>query len=319
MACEAFLFSRRGVTQCAAMRKAFIFVFPFLLVSSAVAQRNFDNVQVTVAKVQGNIYVLTGAGGNTTVQVGPDGVLVVDTMFAPMAPKILAAIKTISDKPIRYILNTHVHIDHAGANEALLKASPGAKILAHEKELKVMSAKPTGNKGDPHDRFNQPKGAWPTETYKDQKTFMFNGERIELYHQANAHSDGDSFIYFRGSNVISAGDIFAISRFASYDTDGGGSLQGMLSGLDRMVMMSNKDTKFVPGHGRIATKDELVAYRNMSVDIKNQVQALVNKGMTLEQVKAAKPTAKYEPPYGGPQGNTDNVLGDVYEDLTKRK
>jgi cyclase len=301
------------------MKRAPLLLLLFLLVSSAFAQRNFDNVQVTVAKVQGNIYVLSGAGGNTTVQVGPDGVLVVDTMFAPMAPKILAAIKTISDKPIRYILNTHVHIDHAGANEALLKASPGAKILAHENVLKVMSATPTGKRGDPHDRFIQPKGAWPTETYKDQKTFTFNGESIELYHQANAHSDGDTIIFFRGSNVISSGDIFAISRFASYDTDGGGSLAGMLGGLNRMVMMSKSDTKFVTGHGRIATRDELVRYRDMSVDIKNQVQALVNKGMTLEQVKAAKPTAKYEPPYGGPQGNTDNVLGDIYEDLTKKK
>jgi cyclase len=301
------------------MKNASILLLPFLLVSSAFAQRNFDNVEVTVAKVQGNIYMLTGAGGNTTVQVGPNGVLVVDTMFAPMAPKILAAIKTISDKPILYILNTHVHIDHAGANEGLLKASPGAKILAHENVLKVMSAAPTGKRGDPHDRFIQPKGAWPTETYKDQKTFMFNGETIELYHQANAHSDGDTIVYFRGSNVISGGDIFAISRFSSYDTDGGGALQGMLTGLNRMVMMSNKDTKLVPGHGRIATQAELIAYRDMSVDIRNQVQTLVNKGMTLEQVKAAKPTAKYEPPYGGPQGNTDNALGDIYGDLTKKR
>jgi cyclase len=319
MGCEAFLFPALVWQNAPTMRKASILVLPFLLVSSAFAQRNFDNVQVTVAKVQGNIYMLTGAGGNTTVQVGPDGVLVVDTMFAPMAPKILAAIKTISDKPIRYILNTHVHIDHAGANEALLKASPGAKILGHENVLKVMSATPTGKRGDPHDRFIQPKGAWPTETYRDQKTFTFNGETIELYHQANAHSDGDTIVYFRGSNVISGGDIFAISRFSSYDTDGGGTLQGMLSGLNRTVMMSNKDTKLVPGHGRIATQAELIAYRDMSVDIRNQVQTLVNKGMTLEQVKAAKPTAKYEPPYGGPQGNTDNVLGDIYGDLTKKR
>ena len=193
----------------------------------------------------------------------------------------------------------------------------GAKILAHENVLKVMSATPTGRRGDPHDRFIQPKGAWPTETYKDQKTFMFNGETIELYHQANAHSDGDTIVYFRGSNVISGGDIFAISRFSSYDTDGGGSLQGMLSGLNRMVMMSNKDTKLVPGHGRIATQAELIAYRDMSVDIRNQVQALVNKGMTLEQVKAAKPTAKYEPPYGGPQGNTETRSGISTEILQK--
>ena len=127
MVCEAFLFSSVVWHNAPVMNKAFVVLLPFLFVSSGFAQRNFDNVEVTVAKVQGNIYMLTGAGGDTTVQVGPDGVLVVDTMFAPMAPKILAAIKTISDKPIRYILNTHVHIDHAGANEALLKASPGSE------------------------------------------------------------------------------------------------------------------------------------------------------------------------------------------------
>jgi cyclase len=300
------------------MRKVFLLV-PFLFVASLFAQRNFDNVEVKAAKVQGNIYVLTGSGGNTTVQIGPDGVLVVDTMFSPLGPKILAAVRTLTDKPIRYILNTHVHVDHAGANEPLLKASPGAKILAHENVLKVMSATPTGRRGDPHDRFIQPKGAWPTETYKDQKSFTFNGETIELYHQPNAHSDGDTIVYFRGSNVISGGDIFAISRFSSYDTDGGGTLEGMLAGLNRMVTLSTRETKLVPGHGPVATRAELIAYRDMSVDIRNQVQALVNKGMTLEQVKAAKPTAKYEPPYGGANGNTDNALGDIYGDLTKKK
>jgi glyoxylase-like metal-dependent hydrolase (beta-lactamase superfamily II) len=299
--------------------KKLVWLALIVLAIPAYSQRNFDTVEVKVAPVQGNIYVLTGTGGNTTVQVGSDGVLVVDTMFAPLGPKILAAIRTITDKPVRYILNTHVHVDHAGANEPVLKASPGAKILAHENVLKVMSAKPTGKPNDPHDRFIQAQGAWPTETYKTTKSFSFNGETIDLYHQPNAHSDGDSIIHFRGSNVIVGGDIFAVSRFSSYDTDGGGSLAGMLAGLNRMVALATPQTKVVPGHGPVATREQLVAYRDMSVDIRNQVQALVNKGMTLEQVKAARPTAKYEPPYGGPNGNTDNVLGDIYSDLSKKK
>jgi glyoxylase-like metal-dependent hydrolase (beta-lactamase superfamily II) len=300
------------------MRKALL-LLPLLFAISASAQRNFDDVEVKATPVQGNVYVLIGSGGNTTVQIGPDGVLVVDTMFAPLAPKILAAIRTLSDKPLRYILNTHVHVDHAGANEPLLRLSPGATILAHENVQKVMSRTPSGTPGNPQDRFIQPKGAWPTETYQDQKSFKFNGETIELYHQPSAHSDGDTIVYFRGSNVISGGDIFAISRFSSYDTDGGGTLEGMLAGLNRMVTMSTPDTRLVPGHGPVATRAQLVAYRDMSVDIRNQVQALVGKGMTLEQVKAARPTAKYEPPYGGPNGNTDNVLGDIFLDLTKKK
>lgn len=287
----------------------------FLFVIPAHAQRNFDNVEVKVTPVQGNIYMLAGAGGDTTVQIGPDGVLVVDSMFAPLGPKILAAIRTLSDKPIRYILNTHVHVDHAGANEPLLKASPGAKILAHENVLKVMSAKPTGKPNDPHDRFIQAQGAWPTETYTSYKSFSFNGETIEMYHQPAAHSDGDSIIYFRGSNVISAGDIFAVSRYPSYDTDGGGTLDGMMAGLNLIATMARPDVKIVPGHGHVATRTDLVAYRDMAIDIRNRIQDLVNKGMTLEQVKAAKPTAQYDLQYGA----TDNVIGDIYGDLTRKK
>ncbi len=178
--------------------------------------------------------MLAGAGGDTAVQIGPDGVLVVDTMFAPL-------------------------------------------------------------------------GSF--------KSFTFNGETIEMYHQPNAHSDGDSIIYFRGSNVISAGDTFAVSRYPSYDTDGGGTLKGMIDGLNRIVAMARPDTKIIPGHGRIASRADAVAYRDMALDIRNRIQDLVNKGMTLEQVKAAKPTAKYDSQYG----DSDNALGDIYGDLTKKK
>jgi glyoxylase-like metal-dependent hydrolase (beta-lactamase superfamily II) len=303
------------------MKKASLLVF-LLFLAPAYAQQNFDNVEVKVTPVQGNIYMLTGAGGNTTVQIGPEGVLVVDTMFAPLGQKILGAIRTISDRPIRYILNTHVHRDHAGANEPLLKVSPGAKILAHENVLKVMSAKPTGRPNDPHDRFIQGQAAWPTETYTGaKKTFTFNGETIDMYHQPNAHSDGDSFVHFQGSNVISGGDIYAISRYPAYDTDGGGTIDGMIGGLNQMVTVSNANTKFVPGHGPITSRADLTTYRDMSVTIRNRVEGLVKKGMTLEQVIAAKPTAEFEARWGATSGNgaTNSVIGDIYETLTQRK
>src|SRR6059036_3227613 len=164
------------------MKRTLPFLFGFLCFPPAFtyaqAGRNFDAVQVETKQVQGNIYMLVGAGGNATVQVGADGVLLVDTQFAPMAPKILAAVRKLSDKPIRYIINTHVHTDHSGGNEALAKPD-GAKIVAHENVLKVMRALKDGTADD---RFRAAQGSWPTEIFTDRKTLHFNGEDIEIIH-----------------------------------------------------------------------------------------------------------------------------------------
>jgi cyclase len=301
---------------------------------AAQGRQNFDAVKVEVQPVQGNIYMLTGAGGNTTVQVGPDGVLLVDTEFAPMAPKILAAVRQLSDKPIRYIINTHVHGDHVGGNAALAKAGAppadgscpgagqGACIIAHENVLKVMSAAPTGKQGD----RAMPRGNWPSETYRDTKTFRFNGEEIELIHVPKAHSTGDTIVFFHGSNVVSAGDIYASSRYPSYDPEG--TIDGMIAGLNRIIgMITPPDkegkggTALIPGHGRVTRQPELVAYRDMSVTLRDRIQAMVNKGMTLDQVKAAQPMKEYEPVYGGNRGvsSTEFVIDEIYKDLSAKK
>lgn len=299
-------------------------VRPEAALAQGRGKQNFDSVKVEIQPVQGKVYLLTGAGGNTTVQAGPEGVLIVDTQFAPMAPKILAAIRQLTDKPIRYIINTHVHGDHTGANAALAQAAaPGVKIIAHENVVKVMSAPPAGRGQD----FSAPKGNWPTETYKDTKTFDFNGEEIELIHVERAHSTGDTIVFFHGSNVVSAGDIYASSRFPSYDPTG--SIDGMIAGLNRMIEIvtapdkqGQGGTAIVPGHGRIAHQPELVAYRDMSVTIRDRVQKMISQGMTFEQVKAMQPMREYEPVYGGP-GNgissTNYVLEEIYNNLSAKK
>lgn len=291
------------------------------LSATAWGQQNFDAVQVQVTKVQGNIYLLTGAGSNVTVQVGDDGVLVVDTQFAPMAPKLIAAIRTLSDKPIKYVINTHVHRDHSGGNEEFVKAT-GATIIAHENVLKVMSAEPTGR---PNDRAAT-KGFWPTETYTDRKTLTFNGELVEILHLPAAHSSGDSIVYFHGSNVISAGDALAI-RFPAYDYDGGGHLQGSIDGLSRILAVIDSARKqpgrtyVIPGHGRVCDEPDVIKYREMSIVLRDRFRDFVRKGMTLEQVKAANPLADYDALYFSPTGlaSNDTVTEVMYQDLSQNR
>jgi glyoxylase-like metal-dependent hydrolase (beta-lactamase superfamily II) len=292
------------------------------LLSYAQGGRNFDAVQVEVKKVQGNIYMLVGAGGNTTVQVGSEGALLVDTQFAPMAPKILAAVRTLSDKPIRYIINTHVHSDHSGGNEALAKPS-GAKIVAHENVLKVMKAPKDGTADD---RFRTEQGWWPTETYSEKKTLHFNGEDIDIIHIPTAHSAGDSIVFFKGSNVISGGDVFAITRYPVVDFDGGGRVTGMIAGLNQIIALSEPSkvtgrTYIIPGHGRLCDREDVIKYRDMSVIIRNRVQEMINKRMTLKQVQNAKPTWDYEPLYGATTGlgATDSFVEDLHNSLTAKK
>ena len=283
----------------------------------AQGNQNFDAVKVETHPVQGNVYMLTGAGGNVTVQIGPDGVLLVDTQFAPMAPKILAAIRQLTDKPIRYIINTHAHPDHAGGNEALAKAGQDVKIIAHENALKEMSAPPRPG------GFSAARGNWPTETYTDRKTLDFNGEQVELIHADKGHSIGDTIVFFHGSNVVSGGDVYANSRYPAFDPQG--TIQGMILGLNRIINITTPPDKqgkggtaIIPGHGRITHQPELVAYRDMSMTIRDRVLTMVNLGLTLDQVKALHPMHEYEPVYGATTGlgSTDNVLDEIYKDLT---
>jgi cyclase len=296
---------------------------------------NLDAVEIHDLPVQGNIHMLVGAGGNITAQVGKQGILLVDTQYAALSEKILAALAKLSDGGIRYIIDTHFHADHTGGNENLRKAgkmvfagpgagtlrdaAQGADVIAHENVLNRMSA-PTGS------RAPTPAGAWPTETYfGEEHELFFNGESIRVIHEPNAHTDGDSMVYFRRSDVISTGDIFGLASFPVIDLERGGSLQGILNGLNRILDIAIPEgqeeggTLIIPGHGRLCDEADVAEYRDMVTIIRDRMQAMIGKGLTLEQIQAAHPAKEYEPLYGSAAGwNTRQFVDAAYQSLTKK-
>jgi cyclase len=299
---------------------------------------NPANVEVHLLHVQGNVWMLVGAGGNITVQVGDDGVLVVDAGLAGTTDKVWAAIRSLSDKPLRYIINTHMHADHTGGNEALAKlgstiaggnvvgdigASAGnqAAVIAAQEVLDRMSA-PDG------DHPPAPEGSWPTETYTTpERKMFFNGEGILLTHVPHAHTDGDTIVFFRRSDVISTGDIFVTNGYPIVDLAHGGNIQGVIDGLNRIIEMAipadeqEGGTQVIPGHGRQCDVADVVWYQEMVTIIRDRVQYMINKGMTLDQVKAARPTLDYDPRYGRTTGRwtTDMFVEAVYKSLAPKK
>jgi glyoxylase-like metal-dependent hydrolase (beta-lactamase superfamily II) len=294
---------------------------------------NFDRVEIRALQVRDDIYMLVGAGGNITMQVGDDGILLVDTQYAPLSEKIIAAIRKISAQPIRYIIDTHHHGDHTGGNEKLRAAGStvaggnvsgtirdaavGAAIIAHENVLNHLSA-PTGSQAA------APSGGWPTDTYFGAKKEMFyNGEGIEILHMPSAHTDGDSIVFFRRSDVISAGDVFVTTSYPVIDIPNGGSYRGIVAALDRLVDIiipvygQDGGTLVVPGHGRLSNLGDVLNFREMVIVVRDRLQSLIDAGMTLEQVKAAKPTFDYDPVYGSTTGfwTTDRFIEAAYQSL----
>ena len=292
------------------------------------------DAELHILHVQGNVHMLVGAGGNIALQIGDDGVLLVDTGLAANAEKVVAAIRTISNKPIRYIVNTHVHPDHVGGNDYIGKlgstiaggnvgagAGVGAGIIAHENVLNRMSA-PTGQQAP------FPTTAWPTDTYiSKQKELFFNGESLQIIHQPAAHTDGDSIVYFRKSDVIVAGDLFVTTTYPFIDSMRGGNIQGIVAALNNMLdiaipkAMQEGGTYIIPGHGRLTDEADLLEYRDMITIIRDRIQDGVKRGQTLEQVKAGKPTLDYDARWGATSGfwTTDQFIEAVYKDLSKAK
>jgi cyclase len=306
--------------------------------NKAVAPRNPASLaqnqtagEIDVLPVQGNVYMLAGAGGNITIQIGAMGVLVVDTGLEANSAKVLAAIRKLSDKPLQYIVNTHFHADHTGGNEAIRKAgvtitganvagnltdaSEGAQIIAHENVLNRMSAR-TGVQAP------TPEGAWPTETYTSgQKEVFFNDEPVEIIYQPAAHTDGDSLVFFRHSDVVSTGDIFVTTSYPFLDLEHGGGIQGEIDALNRILDITiprhdeEGGTYVIPGHGRICDEFDVLEYRDMVTIIRDRVQAAIKEGKTLEQVKAAHLTTDYDARYGSP----DRFVEAVYKSLGQKK
>ena len=301
------------------------------IVVSAGADLRGAAGDVHVLPVQGAVSMLVTAAGNVTVQIGEQGVLVVDAGAAATGDALVAAIRRLTDKPIRYIVNTHAHADHTGGNATVAKAGAtvgggtigaaftpmGASIVAHEHVLARMSA-PTGSQSP------TPTDAWPTNTYfGDRKELFFNGEAIEILHQPAAHTDGDSLVFFRRSDVISAGDLFLTTTYPIIDTKWGGSVQGVIDALNRILELTvprdkqEGGTYVVPGHGRLCDEADVLEYRDMVTIVRDRIKDMMTRRMTLDQVKAARPTLDYDGRYGSKTGpwTTDMFVEAVYRTL----
>lgn len=282
-----------------------------------------------IVPVQHGIYMIyAGAGGNVTIQVGNQGVVVVDAAVAEVSDKVLAAIRSITDKPIRYLMDTSADPDHVGGNENISKAgitygggytqdAHYSFIYAHENVQNAMSA-PTGQKSV------APSAAWPTDTYfQDSMELYFNGEPIIMLYAPNAHSDGDSMVFFRSSDVIATGDVYITTGYPVIDVAHGGSINGIIAALNRIIDITvpkeNQEdgTLVIPGHGRVSDEYDVVVYRDMVTIIRDRVLDMMKKGRTLEQIEAAKPSSDYDGRFGSVSGpwTTNQFIEAVYRTL----
>jgi glyoxylase-like metal-dependent hydrolase (beta-lactamase superfamily II) len=275
---------------------------------------------VQTIHVQGNVHMIVGAGANIAVQVGDDGVVVVDTGNGQVTDKVLAAIKSLSSKEIRWVINTEFDRDHAGGNEAISNAgrtvngNPAA-VVAHE------------NAGVRMAQAGVPDNARPFNTYfESARDFPYNGEPVMLYHDASAHTDGGSMVMFRRSDVIVAGDAFLTTTYPVIDAKNGGSVAGIIRSLDRILALAvpskylqEGGTYIIPGHGRIADEADVVAYRDMVVIVSERIADMVKKGMALEQVKAERPTLDYDARYGGEgSASPDAFVEAIYREMAAK-
>ena len=282
---------------------------------ASAAGPDFSKVEIKTTKLAANFYVLEGQGGTIGVLVGPDGVLVVDSQFAPLTEKIVAAIKAVTDSRIRFLINTHVHGDHTGGNENLGKM--GVTIFARE-ELRNRLAHPApGANGAPG--TPAPAAALPVITYSSPLTFHMDGEDVQAIPIPKAHTDGDTLVYFPNANVIMIGDYFRSLGYPNIDRANGGSLPGMLAGIDAAIKLCNATTKVVPGHGEITDRNGLMAHRDMIIAIRDKIAPMVTQGKTLEDVMASKPTAAYDAKVPGVGTTGDRFVGQVYAELKAGK
>lgn len=282
----------------------------------AGAQDRFAEVEVSSQQVADGVYMLQGAGGNIAVLVGTDGTFMVDDQYAPLTDRIRAAVREITDRPVDFVVNTHWHGDHTGGNENFGEA--GALVVAHENVRERMST----------DQFMQeldrtvpasPETALPVITFTDATTFHWNGDEVHVQHLAPAHTDGDAMVHFRKANVIHTGDIFFNGSYPFIDLSSGGSVEGMVAAMDRVLELADDETKIIPGHGALSNRAGLKRQRDLLVELRDRIQALVDKGLSREAVIAAKPTREYDAEYGQFFMKPDIWTGIVYDSLTRQQ
>ena len=284
-----------------------------LLMSPATSWSQ-EEVEIKVQQLTEHVYMLEGRGGNIGLSIGDDGVFMIDDQFAPLTPAILDAISKLTDLPVKFVLNTHWHGDHTGGNENLGNA--GAIIVAHDKVRERMSTEQfrelIGGRTPP-----SPESAWPTVTFNDRISFFMNDDEIQAFHVDPAHTDTDSMIYFSAADVLHMGDIFFNKRFPFIDVDLGGSVDGTIRAANLALAMTTEETKIIPGHGPLASRQDLIDYRDILLTVRNSVAELIHQENTLEQVLAAQLTESLNETWNWNFINGDRLVELIYADLSK--
>jgi len=270
--------------------KYLIFFLATCIALHSKAQENFDTVKILTTKITNSVYMLQGAGGNIGVLVGKDGIILIDDQFAPLTAKIKAALADISDKPVRFVINTHYHGDHAGGNENL--GGEGAIIVAQENTRKRLSQDQFIAAFKQEQKATAEAGL-PKITFTESVTLHLNGETIDIIHIKNAHTDGDAIIYFRNANVLHGGDVFVRYGLPFIDQENGGSIDGMIAGAEKILTSSDEKTVIIPGHGQLAEKKDLVEYKKMLQTVRGRVVDGIKKRQTLDQIIASDPGRGY--------------------------
>jgi len=280
-----------------------------ILIASTSVQAKESEVKIKTINVNNGVYMLMGQGGNIGLSVGDDGVFMIDDQFAPLSKKIKDAISKISNKPLKFVINTHWHFDHTGGNANFGK--DGAVIVSHNNVRKRMSKEgfiKAFNKTIPA----SPKVALPVITFNDEIKFHFNDEEIEVLHQENAHTDGDSIIFFKSSNVVHTGDIYFNGIYPFIDSSSEGSIDGIINSVNYILSRTNDQTKIIPGHGQLSNKKELTAYRDTVVILRDRMVKLIKEGKTLEEILAMKPNADLDDTWGKGFLNPESFLKILY-------
>ncbi|MDX6746359.1 MBL fold metallo-hydrolase [Polaribacter sp. PL03] len=284
--------------------------FFFLMISiSFYSQRN--EIKIIPTKLADNLYMLKGQGGNIGLFVGEDGIFMIDDQFAPLSPKILEAIKIITPKPIKYLVNSHWHGDHTGGNENFQKE--GALILAHENVRKRMNM-PQTIRGKTKKASS--KEALPVITFSDNMMLHINNEDVLVSHVHNAHTDGDAIIYFMSNNIIHMGDTYFQGKFPYIDLNSGGSINGVISAAEKVILISDNETIIIPGHGNVSNKTELIAYKNMLIDLRAKIKQAIKEGKTLENVTNNKKITEGYSSFSG-WINEEKIRIAIYKSLKK--
>jgi cyclase len=289
--------------------KAFLSIAILLTAAMAMAQnaqQDFSKVEIKTTKITDKFYTLEGQGGTIGALVGPDGVFLVDTQFAPLSDKIIAAVKKISSSPIKFVVNTHVHGDHTGGNENFGKL--GALIFSRD-QLRARLARPGGNAAP------APAAALPVVTYDGPVTIHMNGEDIHLIPIHSAHTDGDTLVHFPGPDVLMTGDYYRSIQFPNIDRANGGSLDGMIEGLGITIGLAGPNTKIIPGHGPTVDRAAVIAHRDMIVAIRDRVAAMVKQGKSAQEIVAAKPTADFDSKVAQAGTTGDRFINQLYAEL----